>query len=108
MPENIQSTLNDIVERISSRFKPERIILFGSHAQGTSGADSDLDLMIVMDVDGSTRQKANEIDLLLVDRTVPLDIIVVTPAQYEKQRGIVGTIVRQADREGKIMYERAA
>ena len=35
---------------------------------GRPGPDSDIDLLIVMDVDGSTRKKANEIDLLMADR----------------------------------------
>ena len=104
----IQSTVNEIVRRIVERFHPERIILFGSYARGETKSDSDLDVMVVMPVDGSRRQKANEIDLLLADRTVPMDVIVVTPEQYERQRGIIGTIVREAVREGKVMYERAA
>jgi len=35
---------------------------------GRPGPDSDIDLLIVMDVEGSTRKKANEIDLLMADR----------------------------------------
>ena len=39
---------------------------------------------------------------------VPMDFLVLTPEQYERQKGIIGTIVRQADREGKVIYEQAA
>lgn len=104
----IMSALDEMVQRIVGRFHPDRIILFGSHAKGESTENSDLDLLVVMPVEGSRRSKANEIDLALSDRTVPLDVIVVTPDQFERQRDVLGTIVREAVREGKTVYERAA
>ena len=107
-----QSELRDhvdgMVRRIASRFQPEKIILYGSHARGDAGADSDVDLLIVMRVAGSCRQMANEIDLALSDRALPLDLVVVTPEQFSRQSELVGTLVREAAREGKIIYERAA
>jgi hypothetical protein len=39
-----------MVERIVRQFKPDKIILFGSHARGDAGPDSDVDLLIVMPV----------------------------------------------------------
>lgn len=61
-----------------------------------------------MEVEGSTRQKANEIDMLLAERSVPMDVIVLTPEQYERQKNISGSIARQVEREGKVIYEHAA
>ncbi len=75
----IQQTIDGFVRRIVARFDPDRVILFGSHARGTAGPDSDVDLLVIMPVEGSRRQKANEIDLMLADRMAPLDVMVVTP-----------------------------
>lgn len=100
--------LDRVVRRITARFRPELIILFGSYARGKVTADSDLDLLVVMDAGGSCRRKANEIDLALADRTVPMDVIVMTPRQFERRKHLVGTIARQASQEGKILYDRAA
>ena len=100
--------LDEMVQRIVRRFHPDRIILFGSHANGEPTDDSDLDILVVMAVEGSRRGKANEIDLALADRAVPIDVIVVTPGQFERQKDVIGTIVREAAREGKVVYERAA
>ncbi len=108
MQNEIQKVLDQMKSRIVTKFHPQRIILFGSYADGNPGPDSDLDLLIVMQVDGSTRQKANEIDLLMADRIIPMDFIVLTPEQYEQQKDIIGTMVRMADREGKVIYEHAA
>jgi hypothetical protein len=52
-----------------------------------------------MDVEGSTRKKANEIDLLMADRSIPMDFLVLTPEQYKRQKNIIGTIVCQAEQE---------
>ena len=103
-----QGFFEEMIRRIVDRFHPERIILFGSYARGNPTSDSDLDIIVVLPVQGSTRKKANEIDLALADRTVPLDLIVVTPEQFQQQRKIIGSIVSEALREGKVVYEAAA
>jgi len=108
MPKDIQSVLNQVIHRIVRQFNPKKIILFGSHASGVAGPGSDLDLLIVMEVEGSIRQKANEIDLLMADRSMPMDFLLLTPEQYDRQKRIIGTIAYQADREGRVIYERAA
>jgi predicted nucleotidyltransferase len=108
MDKCVEETLRSFLKRVLGKYDPLRIVLFGSHATGHGRPDSDLDLMIVMSVEGSTREKANEIDMLMSDRIVPMDLVVITPEQYERQRKVVGTIVYRAEREGQILYERAA
>jgi predicted nucleotidyltransferase len=97
-----------MVRRIVAGFDPEKVILFGSHARGTAGRDSDVDLLVVMRFEGSRRRLATAIDMALSDRTLPLDLIVVTPEELERDRDRIGTIVRPATREGQVLYERAA
>ena len=104
--ENATVRIDDAVKRIVDQF-PAKIILFGSYARGTGGPDSDVDLLVVMDVKDSKRRQAVEIDLALSDRTFPLDLIVVTPEEFEKYRDIVGHILYPAVREGKILYDAA-
>jgi predicted nucleotidyltransferase len=108
MTDTIESLLDQLLERVTDKFTPERIVLFGSRAGGAGGPDSDIDVLIVMDVDGSTRRIANAIDLLMADRTVPMDFLVLTPEQYERQRHLKGTVVYAAERQGRVIYERVA
>ncbi len=103
-----QEKIAEMVRRIVEGFQPEKIILFGSHARGTAGPDSDVDLLVVMSVHGSRRRKATEIDLALADRTLPLDLIVVTPAEFERDRDEIGTLIRPAVLEGRLLYERSS
>ncbi len=44
-----QGTFDDVIARIVEVVEPERIVLFGSTARGTRGANSDLDLLIIKD-----------------------------------------------------------
>ena len=93
-----------MVKRIAAQFQPDKIILFGSHAQGRAGLDSDVDLLVVMPVAGSRREKAIEIAVTLHDIPIAKDVIVVRPEDFEWRRKIVGTIERPAAREGKLLY----
>jgi len=103
----VQSDIRRMVRRIRDRFNPERIILFGSHARGNAGPDSDVDLLVVMPVRGDVRRKRLEIRLALHDIHVPKDIIVTTPEDFQWRKDVVGTIERPAALEGKVLYVRA-
>ena len=98
--------LREMVKRIVAQFRPERIILFGSHARATAGPDSDVDLLIVMPVSGSKRKKAVEIGIALHDIPIAKDVIVVTPEDFEWRKETLGTLERPAAREGKLLYAR--
>jgi predicted nucleotidyltransferase len=100
--------LQQAVDRIATRFHPEKIILFGSRARGQAGPDSDADLLVVMPVDGSKRQQAVQMDLALEGIPIPIDLVVVTPEEVQKYRDAIGTIIHEAVRDGKVLYERAA
>jgi predicted nucleotidyltransferase len=95
-----------MVKRIVKKFHPERIILFGSQARGDAGPDSDVDLLIVMPVEGSVWEKALEIRLALPDRRIPVDVIVTAPEDFAWRKDVVGTIEWPATREGKVLYAR--
>jgi len=98
--------IRQMVKCIVTQFQPDKIILFGSHARGQAGPDSDVDLLIVMPVSGSKREKAIEIAVALHDIPVAKDVTVVTPDDFKWRKEIIGTIERPAAREGKLLYAR--
>ena len=99
-----KACINRMVRRIVKLFKPEQVILFGSHARGEAGPDSDVDLLVVMPVEGCLREKAIEVQLALNDFVTPLDVIVTTPERFSWRKEIVGTIEWPAAREGQVLY----
>ena len=109
MPKNTTRTvarthIDRIVKRIVKKFHPERVILFGSHARGDAGSDSDVDLLVIMDFEGTVRDKELEIRQALHDILVPLDVIVTRPVDFAWRKEVVGTIEWSAAREGKVLY----
>jgi predicted nucleotidyltransferase len=100
------ANIRRMARRIAKLFDPEQVILFGSHARGEAGPDSDVDLLVVMDVEGSKLEKSIDIGVALHDFDVPKDVIVVRPEEFAWRRNCVGTIERPAAREGKVLYAR--
>ena len=101
-----EQAIQMMVERLVDRFDPDQIILFGSQARGTAGPGSDVDLLVIMPVTGSKRARQLEMRMALHDIAVPKDIILATPDEVARRRDIVGTIIRPALREGKVLYAR--
>jgi predicted nucleotidyltransferase len=99
-----EKSIDRMVRRIVRKFRPERIILFGSHARGQAGFDSDVDLLIVMPVQGSKREKRIEIRLALHDIEIAKDIVICTPEEFEWRKDMAGTLEYPATREGKVLY----
>jgi len=102
----VNDVISAMAERIVRDFRPLRIVLFGSHARGDAGKDSDIDLLVVLPHVQDKRQDAVEIRRALADFPVGKDIIVTTPEEIKSQGDIVGTVLRPALREGKAIYER--
>ena len=101
-----QAIVDTMVERIVARFQPARILLFGSRARGTDNRWSDVDLLVVMDEVEDKRSAAVEMSRALGDLTVSKDIVVTTPDEIARRGNVVGSVLRAALREGKVVYER--
>ena len=102
----VRSHVDEMVRRTVAQFDPDRIVLFGSYARGNPTWDSDADLLIVMPVNGSRRERRLQIRMALHDIRFPKDILVATPREWYVQRNIPGTIVWSARHEGVILYEK--
>lgn len=100
----IDNQIREMVDRIAAQFHPQSIILFGSHARGDAGPDSDVDLLVIMPVTGSRREAAVKLRIALHDIPLSKDIIVTTPDAFVWRKEVVGTLECTAAREGKILY----
>ncbi len=104
----VRRTILEMVRRIADQFDPHKVILFGSYARGMAGPDSDVDLLVVMNIAGSKREARVAIRMALNRIGLAKDIVVATPEEVERYRDLVGTVIRPALREGVVLYERAA
>jgi uncharacterized protein len=98
------TVINDLVRRIVDAVRPLRIILFGSATRGEMGADSDLDVLIVMPEGIHRRRTAQDVHQRLFGFPVPVDVLVATPGDLEKHKDNIGLIYYRVLREGKEIY----
>lgn len=101
-----EEAIQVMVDRIAARFKPERIILFGSQARGDTHRDSDIDLLVVLSTCDNRRAVTVSIMKELADIPFSKDIIVTTPQEIETRGKLVSTIWSPALLEGKVLYAR--
>ncbi len=102
------TVIETMVERIVGRFQPARILLFGSRARGTANRWSDVDLLAVMEEITDKGRAAVEVRRALSDLPVSKDFIVTTPDEIARRGHIVGTVLRAALRDGKVVYDKTA
>jgi len=100
-----QKQINEVVEMIASKFKPEKIILFGSYASGTPTEESDLDLLVIKDSDVPSRLQNRDVRKVTSGLKIPMDVIVKTTNDFERYKDIVGTIIYPANKFGRVVYE---
>lgn len=105
-PKSLNSNIWDVIKQIASKFQPEKIILFGSHAYGDPGEESDVDLLVIMDFDGSAREQATRI-LQAIDYHIPLDIIVRSRQEVLERKEAGDFFLRDVTEKGKVVYDRA-
>jgi len=95
------------VEEMVRRFHPWKVVLFGSHACGAQGPDSDVDLLVVMDFEGRSVDQAARIGTALA-RKFPLDLIVRRPEDLEARLAAGDSFLREIVERGKVLYARHA
>jgi predicted nucleotidyltransferase len=98
--------LDEITKRILAVSNPQQIIVFGSYARGDARPDSDLDVLVIKDEVDSTSAEAARIYQALADISVPIDVVVVRTAYVQRYGDLIGSVVRPALREGKVLYAR--
>ncbi|MCY3723077.1 MAG: HEPN domain-containing protein [Candidatus Poribacteria bacterium] len=94
-----------MTERIVRDFDPLQIILFGSQARGDADRDSDIDLLVVFAELTDKRKTAIDLEDALSDVPVAKDIIVSTPEELERSRTRIGSVLRYAQQEGKVLWK---
>jgi uncharacterized protein len=93
------------VRRLVQSFHPDCIYVFGSHARGTPGPNSDIDLMVVV---GDTDQPLHRLDQqgygVLEPYRLPIELIFITRADFERRLPAVASLPASITREGRLLY----
>ncbi len=102
----IQRELSEITARLAA-WGVERVVLYGSYARGDSHEDSDVDLLVIKETDERFIDRIASA-LAVTGARIPVEPLVYTPAEIELMRARGSGLLADAEREGKVLYERDA
>jgi predicted nucleotidyltransferase len=102
----LEQELHRMSEILIREYAPEKLILFGSVAQGDIHEWSDLDLVVVKKTDKPLLERTEEV-LRLIRPKVGLDVLVYTPAELDSlvdERRVF--VLDEIIYKGAVAYER--
>lgn len=93
-------------DAIVQRFQPQRIILFGSYADGAPTSDSDVDLLVIMPTNLLPAYQAAEI-LNHVNPAFAIDLLVRTPEEVQQRLAWNDSFMQNIVEKGRMLYAAA-
>jgi predicted nucleotidyltransferase len=101
-----RSAIAQFSNEVARRFKPQRIILFGSYAYGKPTPDSDVDLLVIM----PQRRVRRDLSIRMrwaVPRTFPLDLLVRSGQEVSRRLEWGDCFLQEIVAKGRVLYEAA-
>ncbi len=96
--------LDTAVQRIVDALQPEVVYLYGSHAYGQPGDDSDVDLLVVVsDSSLPAHRRAVPAYRALRGLFLPAEVKVVTRDEFEHRAQWLSSVERAVKQKGKVL-----
>ena len=95
-----------MAKTLATQYHPERVILFGSRAEGTARRDSDIDLLIIKATAQPFYQRLAHVRRLVSNerRGYAFEPIVLTPAEVRKRLAMGDQFLQQIIDRGHVLY----
>ena len=104
MRTDFEKEIENIVNQIIEKYKPEKVILFGSIARGEYGPDSDADFLIIKkDTPFYGADRIRELSRI-IDREIPVDFLVYRPEEFKRRVEIGDPFLKSILEEGRVLY----
>jgi len=100
-----KKAIDEIVRQIVEKFRPQKIILFGSYARRNPRPESDVDLLVVMETPLKESKQASLIDQSLERDLFGLDLIVRTPKNLANRIAWGDSFLKEIVTHGRVLYE---
>lgn len=103
------SCINKLTATFVSAVNPQKVILFGSFAEGTYNDDSDYDFYLVLDDGVPLHETCTKAHMAIFDlKNRPVDIVVGHDSHFEDKRSNPRTLWIEGEVESKgiLLYDR--
>lgn len=102
----ISKEITAISKKIISEYRPEQLILFGSHAWGVPHQDSDIDFFIIKKTKDTRLERAQRVHTLLWGTCMPVDVLIYTPEEVKRRLRKGDFFVRDVVDKGRTLYKK--
>jgi len=104
---NQQKVIETILVKLVKEFSPKKVILFGSHAEGKPGPDSDIDLLIIKDTTDRFLDRWVKVKHILngTHNSQPVEALILTPDEIANRLSRGDQFVQEILEKGIVLYE---
>ncbi len=101
-----QDEIKKIIKMITEKYRPEKIILFGSYAYGIPDEDSDVDLLIVKETNELPFYRRFKVRKLCQDpqRHIPFQPLVISPQELATRLRMNDPFFKEILEKGEVCY----
>ena len=96
--------IENVAKKIGQEIDAEAVILFGSYARNQPGKHSDVDLLVIAESNLPRHKRSRKLHLMFKPYPFPMDILVYTPKEVEKESEFELSFISTVLREGKKLY----
>lgn len=102
--DDIKSEIESILTQIVEKYRPLKVILFGSAAKGEFEEVNDLDFLILKeDVPLTGLARMRELDEL-IERNMAADMLVYRPDEFDDRLRLGDPFIKSILKEGRVLY----
>ena len=83
----------------------QRVLLYGSRAQGTATDESDFDLLVIEKDPVAKREQMARLRQAVTDQHHLVDIWVMGEEEFEETKDVIGGLAYPAEKYGLVLYE---
>jgi len=95
--------IKNAAREIARQFQPQRVMLFGSYAQGKATRNSDVDFLVLMP-GRSVHDRALEIRRA-IEFPFPVDVLVRSPEEFHRRVAAGDCFLKEIEKNGTVLYE---
>jgi Nucleotidyltransferase domain. len=103
----LEATIQEAVRLLKEAANPVKIILYGSSARGDITEKSDLDFLVIEKELKSRRVEMVRLSDILRPLRIPIDVLVASEKVFNEWADTPRTVLYEAAKEGKVLYEMA-
>lgn len=95
-----------LLSRLIDGYAPQKIWLYGSHADGIPGPDSDIDLLIIKETSDRMLDRWKKVQSIIAGthQGVPVETLVLTHAEFERQLNMGDQFIQNILARGEELY----